>query len=202
MIFERHPWIPFLLAAVLAAWLPAGALTARAGDTEEKTQEDRRHEKADMMRERANFHAERHLGYGSVYTPERDRTVDYDYIGMQIERLGTIIRHLADHARAGQKREMIPGPPLDLSAPGEATAMPGEPVPPAIARIYGPKGPTEKSVRLILEYRLMVTGNPRLKVGDVKEEDERIRAEVVTIDGSLVDEYAIDKTSGIWMPIR
>ena len=67
---------------------------------------------------------------------------------------------------------------------------------------YGPDGPTEKSVRLILEYRLMVAGNPRLKVGSVADKGDAVHATVVTPDGSLVEEYDVSKATGAWAPVR
>jgi hypothetical protein len=41
-------------------------------------------------------------------------------------------------------------------------------------------------------------GNPRLKVGDVKEKDaDTITADIVTRDNSLVQRYAVDRHSGV-----
>ena len=72
----------------------------------------------------------------------------------------------------------------------------------ALVRLYGPNGPTERSVRLILEYRLMVAGNRRLTVGKIKDQGNEITAEVITVDGSLVEKYTIDKYVGEWKPVR
>lgn len=72
----------------------------------------------------------------------------------------------------------------------------------SVSSVYGPDGPTKKSVRLLLEYRLMVAGNPRLKIGEIVDHGDRVTAQVVTTDGSLVDEYVVDKKTGVWRPVR
>ena len=48
----------------------------------------------------------------------------------------------------------------------------------------------------------MVVGNPRLKVGEIRDEGDAVHADVVTVDGSLVDTYRIDKNTGTWEPLR
>lgn len=69
--------------------------------------------------------------------------------------------------------------------------------------IYGPKGPTLRSVRALLTYRLVLLGNDRLTAGRVYERDKRIIAEVVTVrEKALVARYMINKTTGIWVPER
>lgn len=51
--------------------------------------------------------------------------------------------------------------------------------------------------RHILEHRLDWHGNKRLKVGDVKAiDDDKIVAEITTVDGSLVQRLEIDRHSG------
>ena len=50
--------------------------------------------------------------------------------------------------------------------------------------MYGPGGPTRKSVRLLLEYRLMVAGNPRLTVGVVRDDGDKVIAQVTTAGGA------------------
>jgi hypothetical protein len=52
-------------------------------------------------------------------------------------------------------------------------------------------------VRARLERNLAWHGNKRLKVGEVKEaDDDTIIAEIVTIDGSLVQRFAVDRHTG------
>ncbi len=57
--------------------------------------------------------------------------------------------------------------------------------------------------KAMLERRLAIWGNPRLKVGAVKEEGkETIVADVVTVDNSLVQRYQIDRSTGAMRPVR
>jgi hypothetical protein len=52
-------------------------------------------------------------------------------------------------------------------------------------------------VKSILEHRLEHHGNDRLRVGKVEEKDaDVIIAEVETVDGSLVERYAVDRHTG------
>ncbi|MBI4183001.1 MAG: hypothetical protein HY521_03250 [Proteobacteria bacterium] len=52
-------------------------------------------------------------------------------------------------------------------------------------------------VRARLEQRLARDGNPRLKLGEIKEVDkDAITAEIVTTDGSLVDRLKVDRHTG------
>lgn len=56
---------------------------------------------------------------------------------------------------------------------------------------------TVAKVKAILEGHLAWHGNERLKVGKVAEKDGRtIAAEIVTVDGSLVQTLEIDKATG------
>jgi hypothetical protein len=53
------------------------------------------------------------------------------------------------------------------------------------------------SVTKVLAGKLAWTGNTRLKVGKVEEkDDDTIIAEIVTLDGSLVDRLAVHRRSG------
>lgn len=187
-----------ILASV--SWL--GGSYSWAGDSKDKTLEERQHERADKLRERAKRNAESRLGYENVYTPEEDRYIDFHSIGRQIEQLGGLIQKLADAIETKQMQPVIPSPPQVWSIPDSANTTKGASIGPEVTRVYGPDGPTEKSVRLLLEYRLMLAGNPRLTVGEVKEEGDNITAHVVTVDGSLVEKYSIDKKSGVWASVR
>jgi hypothetical protein len=54
-------------------------------------------------------------------------------------------------------------------------------------------------VRAMLERHLAWHGNPRLKLGEVKEaDDDTILAEIVTVDDSLVQRLKVDRRTG-WM---
>jgi len=56
---------------------------------------------------------------------------------------------------------------------------------------------TTDDVKSRIERWLVRQGNPRLKVGDVKEKDaDTITADVVTKDNSLVDRFIVDRHTG------
>lgn len=56
---------------------------------------------------------------------------------------------------------------------------------------------TVAKVKTLLEAKLIHQGNERLKVGKVVEKDAKtITAEIVTVDGSLVQALEIDKATG------
>jgi hypothetical protein len=56
---------------------------------------------------------------------------------------------------------------------------------------------TADDVRHSLEHRLELRGNKRLKVGEVKEaDDDRIIADITTVDGSLVQRFEVDRHTG------
>ncbi len=56
---------------------------------------------------------------------------------------------------------------------------------------------TVAKVKTLLEAKLIRQGNERLKVGKVVEKDAKtITAEIVTVDGSLVQTLEIDKATG------
>jgi hypothetical protein len=66
--------------------------------------------------------------------------------------------------------------------------------------LYGPpaEGVTVERARAMLEGLLAWHGNPRLKLGTVKEQDEdTIVAEILTVDDSLVQRLAIDRATGV-----
>ena len=186
-----------VLALVLAGTL-LGEFQARAEPFEHKTFEERRNERGNILRERAKENARAPLPYENVYGPEYDRRYDFYSIGQQIARLAALMQRFADAAGAARAPGFVPVPPPAWAGVAGSLAAPGADV----AGVYGPDGPTGKSVRLLLEYRLMVAGNPRLRVGAVKENADKVTASVVTADGSLVEEYTIDKKSGIWTPVR
>ncbi len=56
-------------------------------------------------------------------------------------------------------------------------------------------------VRHMLEHRLAWHGNERLKIGTVEEKDaDTIVAEIVTVDGSLVQRLEVDRHTGVTRP--
>lgn len=164
---------------------------AWADSADRPTFEERQHERAETRREESRAQAESHLGYDDVIFDPRSRYIDFYSLSQQIARLGALLDSLAETRGLETAAPFVPGPPGWTGGPG-----------PALANVYGPDGPTEKSVRLLLEYRLLVAGNPRLAVGTVRETGNAIHAQVVTTDGSVVEEFAIDKTTGVWTPMR
>lgn len=60
-----------------------------------------------------------------------------------------------------------------------------------------------EDARKTVEQRLEWSGNDRLKVGTVEvKDDNTILAEIVTVDGSLVDKLEIDRKTGFARPVR
>ncbi len=58
-------------------------------------------------------------------------------------------------------------------------------------------------VKSMLERWVNWQGNPRIKVGDVKEEnDDVIVADIVTQDGSLVDRVKVDRHTGYMQRVQ
>ena len=56
---------------------------------------------------------------------------------------------------------------------------------------------TADDVRHFFEHRLDMHGNKRLKVGEVKEaDDDKIVADITTVDGSLVQRLEVDRHTG------
>jgi hypothetical protein len=61
---------------------------------------------------------------------------------------------------------------------------------------------TPARVRAFLEQRLEWHGNPRLKIGEISSaEDGNITAEIVTVDGSLVQKFAFNRYPGLFRHI-
>jgi hypothetical protein len=57
-------------------------------------------------------------------------------------------------------------------------------------------------VKHMLENRLEWQGNDRLKIGKVEEKDkDTIVADIVTVDGSLVQRLAVDRHTGWIRPL-
>lgn len=56
---------------------------------------------------------------------------------------------------------------------------------------------TPEQVLLWLEQRLKRHGNPRLTLGEITADDDSITAEIVTVDGSLVQKLAFNRFPGL-----
>ncbi len=177
---------PFVFC--FTAFLAMSGLT-NAQQRPQQNLDERHFERADYYRERAQYNAQSNLDYPFIpYQTGRSGSIDYVALTHQIQVLAAQLQALAaEAARLEQANNVTPG--LELPSSGEQGA-------------YGPDGPTEKSVGVLLEYRLMVSGNPRLKVGAISDEGENIRAQIVTQEGAVVDEYLVNKENGVWSPVR
>jgi hypothetical protein len=75
---------------------------------------------------------------------------------------------------------------------------------PGYGQAYGPQGDLKLSaedVKNRLEGWIAWQGNPRLKVGDVKEKDaDTIEADIVTKDNSLVQRFIVNRHTGFYRP--
>lgn len=61
-----------------------------------------------------------------------------------------------------------------------------------------PEEMTEDRVKALLEQQLTSLGNPRLRLGDLgTANDGSITAEIVTVDGSLVQKLAFNRYPGL-----
>lgn len=57
---------------------------------------------------------------------------------------------------------------------------------------------TTDDVRHFLEHRLEMHGNKRVQVGEVKEaDDDKIVADITTVDGSLIQRLEVDRHTGM-----
>lgn len=122
-------------------------------------------------------------------------------MGLLVVGISAATAHGPGYGPMGPGMMMGPGygpmGPGMMMGPGYGPMGPGMMMGPG----YGPMGQgTELSidqVRNFLEANLQRAGNPRLKIGSVKEKDkETIVAEIVTVDNSLVARYEIDRRSG------
>jgi hypothetical protein len=126
-------------------------------------------------------------------------SLDMESLRERLRVLGEALRSAIEDASRAIKRDDDPlaGGTGDLSA--LAPRMDGRDP----RSIYGPKGPSIRSVQALLNYRLVLLGNDRLAAGRIYERDGRIIAEVVTRkENALVTRYMINKETGVWVPER
>lgn len=119
-------------------------------------------------------------------------------LSAQLRRLGELIRQMGDAAaRTAQDLARC-----DPARAGTASIAP-EVAASERAALYGPEGPTERSVRALLEHRLVVLGNARLRAGRVAASAKGVVADVVTAkEGALVERFVVDRETGRWVPER
>lgn len=170
-----------LSAGLLVALMPAWSQT--------------RSDESEAVRLEAEAKAESKIGYPNVYDlyiGGSNTPADYYTLSQQIARLAAFLQaygqSLEGAGPAGLSAAVIPDRLIGQGSGLEA--------------LYGPDGPTAKSVRVFLDYRLMVVGNPRLKVGSIREDADSVYAKIITADNSLVEEYIVDKKTGQWKTNR
>ena len=180
-----------LVAAALAGWVACAPSFASADD---RSPAERRQDRADKIRERAKIGARVDLGYEDVFPSSSRNYYDPYLLSLQVARLSAMIRQLADSAAGRPAGGLLP-----VAPPGLRPTVEGD----EVAAMYGPKGPTVESVKLLLDYYLMVAGNPRLAAGSVRDAGESVVARVVAKEGgAVVEEYAVNKKTGVWGPVR
>ncbi len=165
-----------------------------ASEDDSTSQDQRKHMQADLLRRNSEDNSRSKLGYEQFYQESQRGVQDWSALSYQIQVLGALLQNLSDQfsdpsMRGGASRPYVP--------PG-ATGLP-----PALQSLtmYGPEGPSKKSVRLILEYQLLINGNTRLTAGKITESAISVLAQVVTVDGSVVEEYEINKKTGRWLVV-
>ena len=129
------------------------------------------------------------MGYEQVGLPDDPDQLrgGLEDFGALISRLGATIQRLEAERRAAASRlPKIPGLPAGGGQKGH------------LSKTYGPHGPTVKSVKTLLAYRLVTLGNPNLMVGKVIDRGDHVFATITTREKSLVAAYVIDKKSGRW----
>lgn len=148
---------------------------------------------ANQNRVAAQTRAQQALGYDRVDRDARNRHMDFYALSAQINALSRIIDRLAAEQAVS---DIISPPSVPLGGMGRASGSSD------MSNAYGPDGPTKAAVKLLAEYQLMRNGNKRLKVGDISDQEKFLTLDIVTIDGSLVERYQIEKPSGKWLPVR
>ncbi len=154
-----------------------------------------RSDEADAARAAAEAKAESKLGYPDVYdlyVGSSQTPADLYALSQQMARLAAFIKAYGENletAMEGSGASGLPDPLLGVGGAGPQAR-------------YGPDGPTAETVRMFLDYRLMVVGNPRLKSGPISEDENNVYVQIVTTDNSLVEAYVVNKQTGHWVTQR
>jgi hypothetical protein len=128
-----------------------------------------------------------------------DDNLDMNALRERLRVLGEALRNAIEDASRAIKREDDPLAAGKGGLGALAPRMDGRDP----RAVYGPKGPSVRSVKALLNYRLVLLGNDRLTAGRIFERDRRIIAEVVTRkEKALVTRYMINKRTGVWVPER
>lgn len=194
MNLRRHtfavlPKMAFFVMTVLGGL----SLSTQPLFADELSSGEKRQILANQNREAAQARAQQALGYDRVDRDARNRHMDFYALSAQINALSRIIDRLAAEQAVS---DIVTPPPVPVGGMGRASGSSD------MSNAYGPEGPTTAAVKLLAEYQLMRNGNKRLKVGDITDQEKFLTLDIVTVDGSLVERYQIEKPSGKWLPVR
>lgn len=143
---------------------------------------------SNIIRERAKANAQANLNYDYVYN---NAGVSYQVLlGQQISQLASMTSSLANQIARQANSDPAYGPQLSIAPVVNSSTH--------VTNIYGPTGVNVKTVRTLLNYRLMIAGNPNIKVGKIHDKDKYVLVELVTLNGSLVGKYQVSKQNGQW----
>lgn len=178
-----------LRAAVLATLLlsGAGAVAAQTADSEEHDAHHPAEAPADAPEAGTAAGMESMSGMKGMMTPEMMKMMQgmmggQGGMNMKNAMMMCPLMQMMMGMRAGADMQgMMGGPGLLYGMPhGTAEEM------------------TPESVRTFLEKRLEWHANPRLKIGDIATADDgSVTAEIVTVDGSLVQKLAFNRYPGL-----
>jgi len=162
----------YVVSLVFCVPLVAGTKVLFAGDGNQQA--------AQFNRELAAQRARSQLGYENFPRDEfPPRQTDYESLSRQIERLSRLLEDMQHSAGSGSLLfSEVPSGPLHKD------------------RLFGADGPNVESVSALMRYRIAISGNPNLQLGQVSDHPDHLTASVTTRDGSLVERYRIDKASG------
>ncbi|WP_169569425.1 hypothetical protein [Sneathiella limimaris] len=182
---KHYHW---LMIMILSGGIISGPNTAFPG---EKTDQDRQLQ-ANENRVQSLQRAQSQLRPNFVFQESRDRYVDYRALSAQVRDLSEMIKRM-EQSQSNTTLSVPPDVPISNGISGRVGGNQT-----FLKETYGPDGPSVKSVRLLAEYQLLKNGNQRLKVGEISDQGKFISLDIVTVDNSLVERFAIDKQTGNW----
>jgi hypothetical protein len=161
------------------------------------------HLRAGELREESAARAREQLRSPRLLPDDSEHQKDYSALSAQIQRLGEMVDAMEQESASALPSSAPPSTPPNPATISElAQHTPAEVKQKWLEAIYGPTGVTVEAVEIILKYSLLLVGNPRLRIGTIIESEQQIQAKITTPEGSVVEEFVIDKTSGAWSPVR
>lgn len=130
---------------------------------------------------------------GEIRTPGMMPARQMNMMQMMPAMMEMMMQHMASQSHGGSAKtgNSMMGPGMMGMMPGMGASAGGM-VPGKVSVI------DVATVRDQMRRSLLLQGNPRLIVGEVKEEDENyIVADITTKDGSLADRFRVDRIYGI-----